>query len=127
TTQTSKIGERRLAAFVVSVDGKTARAEVLKKFLNEKLPEYMVPSFIGIVEHLPLTENGKIDRDALPDIDELSSRTKVFVPPQTDVERKLAAAWTRVLGLEQVGVHDNFFDLGGYSLLAVKLLNEIEK
>lgn len=127
TTQTSKLGERRLAAFVVPFAGHTARSEELKQFLNEKLPEYMVPSFIGLVEQLPLTENGKIDRDALPNIDELTSTDNVFVAPQTDVERKLAAVWTKVLGLDQVGVYDNFFDLGGYSLLAVKLVNEIEK
>src|SRR5689334_5684573 len=127
TTQTSKLGERRLAAFVVPVAGKTARNEDLKKFLNEKLPEYMVPSFIGIVEQLPLTENGKIDRDALTNIDELNSKDNVFVAPETEVERKLAAAWMKVLGVEQVGLHDNFFDLGGYSLLAVKLVNEIDK
>ncbi len=127
TTQTSKLGEKRLAAFVVPAAGKTARSEDLKKFLNEKLPEYMVPSFIGIVEQLPLTENGKIDRDALPNIDELSSKDNVFVAPETEVERKLAAAWIKVLGVERVGLHDNFFDLGGYSLLAVKLVNEIDK
>jgi thioesterase domain-containing protein len=127
TIQTSKLGEKRLAAFVVPVAGQTARVEDLKKFLNEKLPEYMVPSFIGIVEQLPLTENGKIDRDALPNIDELTSKDNVFVAPQTEVERKLAAAWMKVLGLDQVGTHDNFFDLGGYSLLAVKLVNEIER
>ncbi|HEY0366803.1 MAG TPA: amino acid adenylation domain-containing protein, partial [Pyrinomonadaceae bacterium] len=109
TTQTSKLGERRLAAFVVPAAGQPARSEELKKFLNEKLPEYMAPSFIGIVEQLPLTENGKIDRDALPNIDELSSKDSVFVAPDTEVERKLAAAWIKVLGLEQVGLHDNFF------------------
>jgi amino acid adenylation domain-containing protein len=127
TTQTSKLRERRLAAFVVSAVGQTARSEELKRFLHEKLPEYMVPSFIGVIEQLPLTENGKIDRDALPNIDELSSKENVFVAPQTEVERKLAAAWSKVLGLDRVGVHDNFFDLGGYSLLAVKLVNEIER
>jgi aspartate racemase len=127
TTQTSKLGEKRLAAFVVLIAGHTARVEELKKFLSEKLPEYMAPSFIGIVEQLPLTENGKIDRDALPNIDDLNSKESVFVAPETEVERKLAAAWIKVLGVDQVGVHDNFFDLGGYSLLAVKLVNEIEK
>jgi aspartate racemase len=127
TSQTSKLGERRLAAFVVPVAGETAAVDELKKFLNEKLPEYMVPSFIGTVDQLPLTENGKIDRDALPNIEELISKDKVFVAPQTELERKLAATWIKVLGLEQVGVHDNFFDVGGYSLLAVKLVNEIEK
>jgi thioesterase domain-containing protein/acyl carrier protein len=127
TTQTTKLGEKRLAAFVVPAAGQTARSEELKQFLKEKIPEYMVPSFIGIVEQLALTENGKIDRDALPNIEELSSEHNVFVAPRTEVERKLAAAWIKVLGLEQVGLRDNFFDLGGYSLLAVKLINEIEK
>lgn len=126
TIQTSRFGEKRLAAFVVLHGGQTARSEELKQFLNGKLPEYMAPSFVGILEQLPLTENGKIDRDALPHIDELSAK-EVFVAPSTEVERKLAAAWIKVLGLEQVGVHENFFDLGGYSLLAVKLINEIER
>jgi len=126
TTQTSN-GEKRLAAFAVTAGGRTARVEELKTFLHEKLPEYMVPSLIGIVDELPLSENGKIDRDALPNIDDLSANENVFVAPQTEVERKLAAAWIKVLGLKQVGVHDNFFDVGGYSLLAVKLVNEIER
>ena len=127
TTQTSKLGEKRLAAFVVTAAGQTPRVEELKTFLNETLPEYMVPSFISMVEQLPLTENGKVDRDALPAIEDLGSKENVFVAPQTEVERKLAAVWIKLLELEQVGIHDNFFDLGGHSLLAVKLVNEIER
>jgi len=124
-TQASKTGDKRLAAFVVPAAGETLRPDELKQFLNQKLPEYMVPSFVAVVDHLPLTENGKIDRDALPKIEDLSSNENGFVPPRNELERKLAGAWMKVLGLEQVGVHDNFFDLGGHSLLAVKLINEI--
>jgi amino acid adenylation domain-containing protein len=127
TTQTSRTGERRLAAFVVPHAGQTPSREQLKAFLSEKLPEYMVPSFTGILESLPLTTNGKIDRQALPNADDFNSDRSSFAPPQTEVERKLADVWMRVLGLDKVGIHDNFFNLGGHSLLAVKLVNEIKK
>lgn len=126
-TQTSKTGEKRLAAFAVAATGQTLRPDELKEFLQQKLPEYMVPSFVAVVDHLPLTENGKIDRDALPNIEDLSANGNGFVAPRSEVEHKLAGAWMKVLGLEQVGVHDNFFDLGGHSLLAVKLINEIQR
>jgi aspartate racemase len=127
TTQISKTGEKRIAAFVVPVAGRTLSREQLKSFLGEKLPEYMLPAFIGILDSLPLTANGKIDRQALPNIDDLNADSTLFAPPRTEVERKLAEVWMRVLGVEKVGIHDNFFDLGGYSLLAVKLVNEIKR
>jgi amino acid adenylation domain-containing protein len=97
-------------------------APALRNFLHERLPEYMVPSAFVVLGTMPLTQNGKLDRKALP----APSRVRPemdggFVAPRNDMERKIAALWQEVLGLEQVGVHDNFFDLGGHSLLMIRL------
>jgi thioesterase domain-containing protein len=91
------------------------------------LPEYMLPSKFEFLSTLPLTPSGKVDRRALPaagDPSPVSNRE--YVAPRTDLERKLARIWADVLKLDRVGMHDNFFDLGGYSLLAVKLLKAVE-
>ena len=126
TTEASARGEKRLIGFVVPNTGTTPRAEQLKSFLSEKLPEYLVPSFIGILDSLPLSANGKVDRQALPKIDEFELRD-VFVAPRTPEEVGIANIWKSLLGLEQVGIRDNFFVLGGHSMLAVRLISEIRK
>lgn len=100
----------------------------LRRFLEEKLPIHMIPSAFVILEKLPLTPNDKVDRRALPIPDKTRPDLESFyVPPRTPAEEKIAAIWTEILGIEQVGIHDNFFDLGGDSLLAVSLALEIEK
>ncbi|HSJ88009.1 MAG TPA: thioesterase domain-containing protein, partial [Anaerolineales bacterium] len=98
----------------------------LQAYLKEKLPDYMLPSAFVLLEELPLTSNGKIDRRALPKPDHsgLVTRTK-FASPQTPTEERLALLWGEVLGLEQVGRYDNFFELGGHSLLATRLVTRI--
>jgi SAM-dependent methyltransferase len=101
-------------------------APALRGFLQAQLPEYMVPSTFVLLEALPLTPNGKVDRQALPAPDH--SRAAIggsFVAPQTELERLIATVWQEVLGLEKVGVHDNFFDLGGHSLLLVRLQSKL--
>lgn len=123
-TDASNAGERRLIAFAVPAAGRTLRREQLRRFLQDRLPEYLVPSIIGILDSLPLTANGKVDRQALPKIDVESE--DVFIAPRTPAEEEIAGIWTRVLGLEKVGIRDNFFDLGGHSMLAVRLISEIE-
>jgi acyl carrier protein len=98
----------------------------LRGFLQAQLPEYMVPATFVLLEALPLTPNGKVDRQALPAPDH--SRPAMggsFVAPQTELERTIAIVWQEVLGLEKVGVHDNFFDLGGHSLLLVRLQSKL--
>ncbi|MBW4417616.1 MAG: amino acid adenylation domain-containing protein [Myxacorys californica WJT36-NPBG1] len=102
--------------------------DVLRNFLSEKLPEYMVPISFILLEALPLTPNGKIDRRALP-APETHQRasTNSFVPPQTPIEVELANIWATVLGLEQVSIEDNFFNLGGHSLLAMQLISRVCK
>jgi amino acid adenylation domain-containing protein len=120
---------QRLVGFVVLKEGYPANAlGEVRQFLKEKLPAYMVPSALVPLAKLPLNANGKVDRHALPNDNairpELTSR---FVAPRTGVENKMAAVWKQVLGLSEVGVQDNFFDLGGHSMLAVRLFSEMEK
>jgi aspartate racemase len=126
TTEESASGEKRLVGFVVPHAGTTPRTEQLKSFLSEKLPEYLVPSFIGIRESLPLSANGKVDRQALPKIEGLELGD-LFVAPRTPHEVAIASIWKSLLGLEKVGIRDNFFVVGGHSMLAVRLISEMKK
>ncbi|HZI47045.1 MAG TPA: amino acid adenylation domain-containing protein, partial [Pyrinomonadaceae bacterium] len=126
TIEEARTGEKRLIAFVVPVAGRTTRSEQLRSFLKEKLPEYLVPSLIGVLDRLPLTAIGKIDRQALPNIEDLNVE-HVFVSPRTPEEEGIANIWKQVLRLEKVGIRDNFFELGGHSMLAVRLISEIKK
>ncbi len=93
----------------------------LREFLKQKLPDYMIPSSFVFLNHLPLTPNGKIDRKALPAPDAPNSQLETtYIAPQTEVEQSIATVWQQVLHLEKVGVDDNFFDVGGHSLLMVQ-------
>ncbi|HVG44167.1 MAG TPA: amino acid adenylation domain-containing protein, partial [Longimicrobium sp.] len=114
-------GDRRLAAYVVG----EAEADALRAHLRQSLPEYMVPGAFVFLDALPLTANGKLDRKALP-APEHASAEETYVAPRTPVEEVLAEIWAEVLRLERVGVHDSFFDLGGHSLLIMRLLARIQ-
>ncbi|HEX5884096.1 MAG TPA: non-ribosomal peptide synthetase, partial [Pyrinomonadaceae bacterium] len=111
-------GEKRLVAYVVG----EAETSVLRNYLHERLPDYMVPAAWVTLDALPLTANGKVDRKALPAPDsqrpELSS---AYIAPRSAIERDIAEVWQEVLGIENAGVNDNFFDLGGHSLQAVRV------
>jgi amino acid adenylation domain-containing protein len=100
-------------------------ASLLRQFLKEKLPEYMIPRAYVVLESLPLTPNGKVDRRALPMPDTITFNKQDYVAPRSQVEELLAEIWAKVLRKEQVGVHDNFFELGGHSLLATQLTSRI--
>lgn len=100
-------------------------ASLLRQFLKEKLPEYMVPRAYVVLKSLPLTPNGKVDRRALPTPDTITFNNQDYVAPRSQVEELLAEIWAKILGKEQVGVHDNFFELGGHSLLATQLTSRI--
>ncbi|MBE9004879.1 amino acid adenylation domain-containing protein [Fortiea sp. LEGE XX443] len=118
--------ENRLIAYVVT----TAIFSVneLRNFLKEKLPEYMFPSAFIVLEALPLTPNGKVDRRALPAPDKLRPElANNYQAPQSEVEKTIAKVWKQVLQLEKVGIHDNFFDLGGHSLLVVQVNNKLRE
>jgi acyl carrier protein len=95
----------------------------LQDFLRERLPDYMIPSAFIRLEQMPLTPNGKIDRRALPA--PVLERQGAFIPPETEIEKAQAALWAEVLKVEQVGLEDSFFDLGGHSLGATQLLTRI--
>jgi acyl carrier protein len=119
-------GEKRLIAYVVT-DGQPLTVEQLRGYLKEKLPAYMIPSVFLVLKNFPLTPSGKIDRKALPAPD--GSRLQLaaeFVGPQTDIERELSAIWQEALRVERVGTHDNFFDLGGHSLLMLKVHGRLQ-
>jgi natural product biosynthesis luciferase-like monooxygenase protein len=98
----------------------------LRQHLRGTLPEYMVPSAFVVLEALPLTPNGKLDRQALPSPDSARHETATpFIPPATEVERKLAAIFRELLGMDEIGVNDNFFDLGANSLMMVQVVEKI--
>jgi amino acid adenylation domain-containing protein len=100
---------------------------LLRERLMASVPDYMVPSAVVLLDALPLTPNGKVDRQALPAPDPLSSTTQAYEAPQGDVEMTIARIWQDLLGLECVGRHDHFFDVGGHSLLAVQLISHLRK
>jgi len=111
-------GDRRLVAYVVG----DAAPGTLRAALRDRLPEHMVPASFVLLPALPLTPNGKIDRAALPAPEGVRPELAVsFVAPRTREEQAVAAVWQEVLGVEKVGVYDNFFDLGGHSLLMVRV------
>nr|VFJ54101.1 MAG: amino acid adenylation domain-containing protein/thioester reductase domain-containing protein [Candidatus Kentron sp. FM] len=114
--ETAQIG-KRLVAYLVPHPGQDLDPVELRRVLTEKLPEYMVPSAFVALEALPLTPNGKVDRRALSRLSvEREIAEKHFVAPRTPGEERLAGIWAKLLGIETVGIHDNFFDLGGHSL-----------
>jgi amino acid adenylation domain-containing protein len=115
-------GDVRLVAYVVPSEGDEVAAEALRGLLRSRLPDYMVPSAIVPLPELPLTPNGKIDRKALPaPAAARAAAASAPEPVMTDAQRRVAAVWRSVLRLERVGLYENFFDLGGHSLLVVKV------
>jgi amino acid adenylation domain-containing protein/non-ribosomal peptide synthase protein (TIGR01720 family) len=121
-------GEKRLVAYVVPRNKQPPSVAELTEHLRAKLPKYMVPESFVILESLPLAPNGKVDRNSLP----APSRTQLekaaaYVAPRNHAERVLAEIWSQVLGVESVGVQDNFFALGGDSLLTIRVISEAKK
>ncbi|WP_405009089.1 amino acid adenylation domain-containing protein [Kitasatospora sp. NBC_01539] len=120
-------GRQTLAAWVVAAPGTDApQPDALRRHLRGLLPAHLVPDAYAVLDRLPLTVRGKVDRAALPApggaADGATGPATVRTPPRTDAEHLVAEVWAEVLGLEQVGVHDDFFTLGGHSLLAVRVL-----
>jgi surfactin family lipopeptide synthetase A len=119
-------GSKLLVAYIVSRDAMPTAAE-LRDLCRQRLPEYMVPAAFVALERLPLTSNGKLDRASLPAPDRGRDPARTHAAPRSDLEAKLARAWARTLGLDRVSVDDDFFEMGGHSLLAVRLLAEVER
>ena len=121
-------GEQRLVAYFEPQGGAAPAVNDLRTHLKQLLPDYMVPSAFISVEKLPLTPNGKVDRKKLPSANEDSPGIgNEFVAPRDALEQSLAQLWSRVLKVKRVGVFDNFFDLGGHSLAAVRMVTEVRK
>jgi len=112
-------GDQRLVAYVVARQVAPSIAE-LKEHLSRELPAYMVPSAFVFLDALPLTSSGKVDRKVLPAPERSDSQQTAYVAPRTATEEKLASIWAELLGLERVGIEENFFDLGGHSLLLLQ-------
>ncbi|CAI2767079.1 non-ribosomal peptide synthetase [Flavobacterium collinsii] len=115
-------GVKRLVSYLVAEEGYSESD--LKSYLSGLVPDYMVPQVFVALDQMPLTSNGKIDRKALPDPTVTEGR--VYVAPETEIEKVLVTIWQDLLNVEQVGVTDDFFELGGHSLLAVRLLSAIK-
>jgi surfactin family lipopeptide synthetase C len=117
--------QKRLVAYLVSSSQQLAIAQ-LRSFLKQQLPDYTIPSAFVQLEALPLTSNGKIDRRALPVPDPTRHELKEsFIAPRSPFEEAIADIWCQVLHIERVGIHDNFFDLGGHSLIATQLVSRL--
>ena len=121
-------GEKRIVAHVAAGKNRGLTAEILRAWLKDRLPDYMIPSVFSIVASLPLTLNGKIDREALVRaMDDSMRGIGGHEAPESRLERVIADIWQRVLGLEGVGVDQNFFDLGGHSLLIARVYNALKE
>jgi acyl-coenzyme A synthetase/AMP-(fatty) acid ligase/acyl carrier protein len=124
----NRSGDRRLVAYLVPSKHPTPSIATLRRELALRLPDYMIPSLYMWVDQLPLTPNKKVDRRALPPPNESRPLLHTpFVAPRTPVEATIAKIWTEVLCLEQVGVHDNFFECGGHSLAAARIVSRVTK
>ncbi|WP_442937379.1 amino acid adenylation domain-containing protein [Nostoc sp.] len=120
-------GDKRLVAYVVAHQNSTPTINELRQFLKAKLPDYMVPNAFVMLKSMPLTPSGKVDRRALPAPDLHSSNSDKYVAPRNQVELELTQIWSRILKVDKVGVKDNFFDLGGHSLLTPYLMAQIKQ
>lgn len=118
-------GNKRLVAYLVCT-GATPSVKELREHLKKKLPDYMVPAAYVPIEKIPLTNNGKVDRKALPEpSQDRPDMGRERVAPRTETEKELCRIWTEVLGVDQISIHDDFFDLGGHSLLAMRVRSRI--
>ncbi len=120
-------GLRRLVAYVVLRAGETAGSEGLREHVRRNLPDFMTPTFLMVLETLPQTPNGKIDRKALPAPEYSRDSSAECIPPRTTTEETIEGIWAEVLKLDHAGVTDNFFELGGHSLLATQVVSRIRQ
>jgi amino acid adenylation domain-containing protein len=120
-------GDVRIVACCVPSKPGALAAVDLRKHLRERLPAYMIPQHFLLVQEIPLTANGKVDRRRLPTPEQAAIQQTAYAPPRTPTEELLAGIWAAVLNLERVGIHDNFFELGGHSLLAVSVVERMRQ
>lgn len=123
-----KLGNKRLVAYIVLGNDPKASTSILRDFLKKKLPEYMIPSAFIMLESMPLNKNGKVDRLALAEYDNVETEHETkYVGPRSLLELKIVQVWEKLIGTQPIGLKDDFFDLGGSSLLAIRVVSEIEK
>ncbi|BAY10595.1 non-ribosomal peptide synthetase [Calothrix sp. NIES-2098] len=120
--------DKNLVAYIIAKSGEILNSEQLRSFLQEKLPEQMLPSAFIMVDSLPLNAQGDVDRKALLALNLTNNKTKkTFAKAETPLQLQLTEIWENILGVQPIGITDNFFDLGGHSLVAVRLFSQIEK
>jgi len=128
TVREDEPGDKRLACYIVAEPNTQPEVKELRQFLRNKLPDHMIPNDFVMLESLPLNSHGKIERGALPAPSGLRPELDTsFVLPRTEAERNIATVWQEVLRLEAVGVFDNFFDLGGHSLLMIQVHDKLRE
>jgi acyl carrier protein len=120
-------GGKRLVAYIVMVDEPTPTTSELRGYLKERLPDYMIPWEFLALKSFPQLPNGKVDRRALPQADIERPTRKDATAPRTSMELLLAKTFKKVLGVEEVGTFDNFFEMGGHSLLSMQVIAQIER
>lgn len=122
-------GDKRLVAYIIqSADAAHERLDIseLRLHMQARLPKYMVPAAFVVMEALPMTPNGKVDRNALP-ASNFTDKEEEYVPPRTATEKKLADIWSQVLGIESISIHDNYFNLGGDSILSTQIAGKVRQ
>ncbi len=122
-----KPGQQRLVAYFVPRAGEPVLDKEMRSFLKERLPEYMIPAAFVPMDEMPLNSNGKLDRKALPRPEQTGGSEHEFAAPRSPLEEILAGVWSELLDVERVGIHDNFFDLGGQSLLATRFITKVQE
>ena len=115
--------DKYLVAYIVC--NQEISASLLREYLGEKLPDYMIPNSFVFLDQFPLTPNGKVDKQALEVPDFENQRENEYIAPKNDTQIKLVNIWQQVLGIEKIGINDNFFSLGGHSLLATQIISRI--
>jgi amino acid adenylation domain-containing protein len=125
TVREDAAGQARLVAYLVAEDGQSLRPAELRAHVGGRLPEYMVPSAVVVLETFPLTPSGKVDRRALPEPDASAGESEGYAAPETPTEEILAGIFAQVLGVERIGALDDFFALGGHSLLATRVVSRV--
>jgi len=118
---------RILAGYVIKAQDSDFSVEGLLTYMKGILPEYMVPAFVIELESMPLTASGKVDRKALPDPENIASLNQAYEAPRDAIELLLAGIWQDLLGVGKIGIHDNFFERGGHSLLAIRAVSAIRE
>jgi acyl carrier protein len=121
----NRAGDKYLAAYIVSRQKPGPTVNLIRQFMRDKVPDYMIPSTFTELESLPLV-NGKLDRNALPLPERRRpSLSSDWVEPVTETEKRLEQIWRQILDIDGIGIHDNFFDLGGHSLAATRIVSQV--